>query len=50
MERQDDPQLMPRENWQTRQRGTLEDEYEIYASITRGMGEVPKPFDEWLND
>lgn len=50
MERQNDPQLMPRENWQTRQRGTLEEEYEIYASIVRGTGEAPKSFDEWLAD
>lgn len=53
----DDPRLIPKANWQTRQRGTNQDEYEIYLAcandgkggdITRD-GAPLKTYEEWLN-
>lgn len=49
MKGKDDPRLIPRDGWQTRQRGTLQDEYDIYRGIVTGAGDTPKSFDEWLN-
>lgn len=53
----DDPKLIPRANWQTKQRGTNEDEYDIYrtcANDGRG-GDITRDgaplltYEEWLN-
>lgn len=55
--RKEDPRLIPNANWQTRQRGTNDSEYQIYLScandgkggdITRN-GKPLKTYDEWLN-
>ena len=35
--------------WQTRSRGRLEDEYEIYVKCAEDLGWEVKSFDEWLN-
>lgn len=57
MEKQPDPRLVPNFDWQTQQRGTNDEEYQIYLScadngkggdITRG-GKPLKTYDEWLN-
>lgn len=53
----DDPRLLPAANWQTRARGSDDDEYQIYLAcandghggdITRG-GAPLLTYDEWLN-
>lgn len=53
----DNPTLTPRADWQTKARGTNQDEYEIYLmcaddgkgnDITR-PGERLKTYEEWLN-
>jgi hypothetical protein len=50
-------QLIPNANWQTRQRGSNEDEFEIFLTfaddgkggdITHGGAPLPT-FEEWLN-
>ena len=38
---------MSEDEWQTRTRGTNEDEYEIYLANT--ADNPPLTFDEWLN-
>lgn len=52
-----EPTLTPRADWQTKVRGTNQDEYEIYLKcaddgqgndITR-PGEKLKTYEEWLN-
>ncbi len=52
----DDPKLLPRANWQTKARGTNDDEYQIYlkcanngkgGDITRD-GAPLLTYDEWL--
>jgi hypothetical protein len=35
--------------WQTRTRGTNEDEYDIYAAVMEQTGEYCKTYDEWMN-
>ena len=45
----DDPKLVPREDWQTCQRGTNADEYEIYVACAEALGWPVKTFEEWLN-
>ncbi len=53
----DDLKLLPNANWQTRYRGTNDDEYQCYLAfaddgkggdITRG-GAPLKTYEEWLN-
>jgi len=53
----EDQRLIPNANWQTKQRGSNDNEYQIYRSfandgkggdITRG-GKPLKTYDEWLN-
>lgn len=44
----DDNTLLPRDDWQTRARGTLQDEYEIYRANAESLGWPVKTFDEWL--
>jgi hypothetical protein len=49
--------LMPRANWQTKARGTNQDEYEIYIQCANdgngnditNPGQKLKTFDEWIN-
>lgn len=50
-----DPQLIPNENWQTQQRGTNDQEYQIYLAcadnghgIDITTGKPLKTYDEWL--
>lgn len=45
----DDNTLLPRDDWQTQARGTLQDEYEIYVANAESLGWPIKTFDEWLN-
>lgn len=44
----DDPRLIPSENWQTPQRGTNEQEYEIYREAAEAHGWKVKSYEEWL--
>jgi hypothetical protein len=39
----------PPDTWQTPQKGTLADEYEIYKACAESLGWPVKSFDEWLN-
>lgn len=48
--------LIPNANWQTKQKGSLQDEYNIYISCAndgKGIdittGKPLKTFNEWLN-
>lgn len=45
----DDEALLPHPDWETRPRGTNEDEYDIYAANAMMLGWPVKTFDEWLN-
>lgn len=45
----DDPRLMPRADWQTQQRGTNDQEYQIYVANAGALGWKVKTYDEWLN-
>lgn len=49
MERESDPKLMPHADWQTRQRGTNDNEYQIYVACAESLGWEIKTYDEWLN-
>ena len=44
----DDTKLIPNDNWQTKQRGSNSNEYEIYISFTDDN--PVKSFEEWLNN
>lgn len=44
----DDPKLLPRADWQTQQRGTNDQEYEIYRTNAESLGWTVKTYDEWL--
>lgn len=46
---QTEPNLIPRDTWQTQQRGTLEQEYEIYRASAEDLGWEVKTLSEWLN-
>lgn len=37
------------ENWQTKPRGTNDDEYQIYLVAAESLGWPIKSYDEWLN-
>jgi len=48
--------LLPNANWQTKQRGTNDDEYQVYLDCADDgngnefmTGEPLKTYDEWLN-
>jgi len=50
----DNPNLVPDADWQTQQRGTMRDEYDIYLScaddghgIDITTGQALKSFNEW---
>lgn len=45
----DDDNLLPDADWQTRQRGTNDDEYQIYVANAEALGWEVKTYDEWLN-
>lgn len=45
----DDSRLIPYDDWQTQQRGTLNDEYQIYRAFAEDLGWPVKSFDDWLN-
>ncbi len=45
----DNNNLVPNADWQTQQRGSNSDEYEIYVSCAESMGWIVKSYDEWLN-
>ncbi|WP_396329304.1 hypothetical protein [Burkholderia anthina] len=47
-ERGDDPRLLPRADWQTRSRGTNDQEYEIYVANAEALGWQVKTYDQWL--
>lgn len=44
----DDAKLIPNENWQTQQRGTDDQEYQIYKANAEDLGWPVKSYDEWL--
>jgi hypothetical protein len=44
----ENPRLIPSDNWQTKQRGSNEQEYEIYQSAAESLGWPVKTYDEWL--
>lgn len=46
MEKYQQPNLEVRANWQTRGRGTNEDEYNIYLACTHEN--PPKTFEQWM--
>ncbi|WP_186140474.1 hypothetical protein [Burkholderia gladioli] len=47
-ERGDDPRLLPRAGWQTRARGTNDQEYQIYVANAEALGWQVKTYDQWL--
>lgn len=44
----ENPRLIPSDNWQTKQRGSNDQEYEIYQSAAESLGWPVKTYDEWL--
>jgi hypothetical protein len=40
--------LLPAANWQTQQRGYLQDEYAIYVVCAKDLGWKIKTYEEWL--
>lgn len=44
----DDPKLIPSAGWQTQNRGTNDQEYQIYVANAESLGWVVKSYDEWL--
>jgi len=44
----EDTKLIPSEDWQTQQRGTNEQEYEIYKTCAEDLGWYVKTYEEWL--
>jgi hypothetical protein len=44
----DDPKLLPRADWQTQQRGTNDQEYQIYVANAEALGWTVKTYEEWL--
>lgn len=48
MTQQEDPRLQPRDDWQTKSRGSNEQEYEIYKAAAEALGWPVKSYDEWL--
>lgn len=41
-------ELQPKADWQTRSRGSDEQEYEIYKAAAESLGWPIKSFEEWL--
>ena len=48
MQEQESQTLQPRADWQTRSRGSNEQEYEIYRAAAEALGWPIKSYDEWL--
>jgi hypothetical protein len=44
----DDPRLIPNADWQTQQRGSNDQEYQIYVANAEALGWQVKTYDEWL--
>ena len=44
----EDTKLIPNDNWQTQQRGTNDQEYQIYLAAAESLGWTIKTYDEWL--
>lgn len=44
----DDPHLIPNADWQTQQRGSNDQEYQIYVANAEALGWQVKTYDEWL--
>lgn len=44
----DDPRLIPNADWQTQQRGSNDQEYQIYMANAEALGWQVKTYDEWL--
>ena len=42
-------ELIPNANWQTKQRGDNDSEYQIYVAAAEALGWNVKSYDEWLN-
>lgn len=40
--------LIPNANWQTQQRGTNDQEYQIYVAAAESLGWAVKTYEEWL--
>jgi hypothetical protein len=40
--------LIPKETWQTQQRGTNDQEYQIYVANAEALGWYVKTYQEWL--
>lgn len=49
MSQQEDPRLQPRAEWQTKSRGSNDQEYEIYKMAAQELGWPVKSYDEWLS-
>lgn len=45
---QDDPALIPAADWQTRQRGSNDNEYQIYRDCAEDLGWPVKSYEQWL--
>lgn len=43
-----DEKLIPNDNWQTKQRGDNDSEYQIYAAAAEALGWKVKSYEEWL--
>lgn len=41
--------VTPNSNWQTPQRGTNDQEYQIYAAAAESLGWAVKTYEQWLN-
>lgn len=41
-------QLTPNAHWQTQQRGTNDQEYQIYVTAAKDLGWVVKTYEQWL--
>jgi hypothetical protein len=44
----DNPQLLPRADWQTQARGDNDSEYQIYVAAAEALGWKVKTYAEWL--
>lgn len=43
-----DTNLLPKADWQTQNRGTNSQEYEIYVAAAESLGWQVKSYEEWL--
>lgn len=40
--------LIPNANWQTKQRGLNQDEYQIYVDCAKSLGWEIKTYEQWI--